>query len=527
MPTLYTSLIGKEVRRITFSLHKDGKYYLVYSVIEELLPDMQDFNMDYSRLFHTAENGFVVERASSSPKSGREGKIYFSIDRFTVTREFLDNPMENYILNDGCGTMVICDGKYIRTSQWIEDKSGVPDMLKCFPRRQDSRSVTVWTDQSRAMQSAIMDHETLRQQYARVSTDCYGVDLSLFPEFIGNINIIRYNPYFRRIDWSISTEPPGIYATLSQRKDSGILNVEFINKTRQGQFEYCVSRKLDLSARYHFFELPDTPDSLTVLIKDASGNLIYAASDMVFIRSFSLRTQIINKSVTVHHRDGSSDTVNKYGSHITDNISAGTPRQNDVTLSSPTQAFRLLEESLDFAFFNGSKDRTENELNRNRAKAFVKKIIARASRRCYIADPYFNLDDLSRFVFTMPQSDVTVRIISAMEFLASKYTDKKTAVTHKQEAKDISTNLKAYTDKVGGNIRFRLLKGTCPLHDRYIVADDSVWLMGTSFNEIGKRACTIIKLPKASCRAIINMLESWWTDSSLTVSVEEYADNHR
>ena len=77
MPTLYTSLIGKEVRRITFSLHKDGKYYLVYSVIEELLPDMQDFNMDYSRLFHTAENGFVVERHPKS-QDAKEKSIFLS-----------------------------------------------------------------------------------------------------------------------------------------------------------------------------------------------------------------------------------------------------------------------------------------------------------------------------------------------------------------------------------------------------------------------------------------------------------------
>ena len=40
------NLIGKEARRVTFRIQSDNNYYMLFSVIELLQPDMQDFN-DY------------------------------------------------------------------------------------------------------------------------------------------------------------------------------------------------------------------------------------------------------------------------------------------------------------------------------------------------------------------------------------------------------------------------------------------------------------------------------------------------
>lgn len=42
MESLLT-LIGKEARRVTFSIQSGTNYYMLFSVIELLQPDMQDF----------------------------------------------------------------------------------------------------------------------------------------------------------------------------------------------------------------------------------------------------------------------------------------------------------------------------------------------------------------------------------------------------------------------------------------------------------------------------------------------------
>lgn len=71
----------------------------------------------------------------------------------------------------------------------------------------------------------------------------------------------------------------------------------------------------------------------------------------------------------------------------------------------------------------------------------------------------------------------------------------------------------------------RLLTGKSSLHDRFIIADDQVWLLGSSFNELGVRATTITKVPTVSCRGFYALAEKWWSDDKETISLTEYERN--
>ena len=57
------NLIGKKARRVTFSIQSDNNYYMLFSVIELLQPDMQDFN-DYR-----GEGGKYINRSETSNSS--------------------------------------------------------------------------------------------------------------------------------------------------------------------------------------------------------------------------------------------------------------------------------------------------------------------------------------------------------------------------------------------------------------------------------------------------------------------------
>lgn len=512
------NLIGHELRRVSFTLFMDEKYYLLFSVIEELLPDMQDYeDPRFSK--------FVCLRAKHS-KKGSKDKVYFSVDRFVLTQDFLDCPSKNFVLNDVHKTRVICSDSMKLSpdsmeNYWVDDSFKESHLSKCLPRRKESRFLNAWIDTSHALQEVVTQDSDFMKQYAQLSTDEYGVNLAEYPEFIGNIYLVRYNPYFRSLRCSLSVSPPGLYVSLQPRIPNKQLAVQFVNRNFSGLFEYTVDGVLDTSRSDFFFNLPDVPESVNVLVKDEKGRLLYGASDMSFVTTFPVSVGIESKKVKLTHEDGSSETVSKF---VTDNFTVGSRKQKVMSTISTTQAFKILEESLEFTFFNGSTDTVEKERNRERAAEYIKRILARASKTCMIADPYFNLNDLSHFVYTMPQTDLEIRILGATEFLTSKYEDKKTAQEHKKEALRIDKSLKDFHSKVKGEeILFRLLRGKCPLHDRYIVADGMVWLLGTSFNEIGSRACTIVKLPHDTCRHITALLDSWWSDADKSISVEEYA----
>lgn len=514
-----SSLIGKEVRRVTFTLKRGDSYILVFSVIEEVLPFMQDYD-DYK-----ADGGFFIQRARGSVGKSKD-KIYFTIDFFTVTKDFLDNPAKNFILSNQEKTRIACIGKYSPSPLapdrvWITDSHKSSDLLKCLPRREGSIYLKAWTDSSFSIGAEITASDKFMSMYSQVSTDHYGVDLSEYPDFIGNIYLLRYNPYYRKIHWSVSDNPPGIYASVIPSGYTGHITAEITNKSQSGLFGYETTADLDLSRLNHFIPLPYIPDSLDIHIKDNAGNLIEASDGITFIRKIGVGMQVASSTISITHRDGHKDSAVKYCS---EDFSVGEgEQQTDVLLQSNEQVFKMLENSLEFAFFNGSKIEAERQANKARAAAFIGRVLSRASRKCMIADPYFNLDDLSRYVYRMPQLDIAVRVLGSAEFLSDKTDDKKNKKNREKEARAITASISAMKKKYPGmDIQFRLLTGKSPLHDRYIVADDDVWLLGSSLNEIGRRACTIIKLPKASARTIIAQLDSWWSDDVLTQPVENY-----
>ena len=80
-----------------------------------------------------------------------------------------------------------------------------------------------------------------------------------------------------------------------------------------------------------------------------------------------------------------------------------------------------------------------------------------------------------------------------------------------QDAKKMSAAIEDY-NKIEqiSSISCKVLKGEESLHDRYIIADDVVWLLGTSLNNIGEKISTIIKIPSYATKNIIQRIRNLW-----------------
>lgn len=67
----------------------------------------------------------------------------------------------------------------------------------------------------------------------------------------------------------------------------------------------------------------------------------------------------------------------------------------------------------------------------------------------------------------------------------------------------------------------RILRGSpSPLHDRFIVVDDRVYLLGSSLNEFGNRTTTIIKVPAPD--ELIRQAQTWWEDEEHCPAISDY-----
>jgi phosphatidylserine/phosphatidylglycerophosphate/cardiolipin synthase-like enzyme len=255
---------------------------------------------------------------------------------------------------------------------------------------------------------------------------------------------------------------------------------------------------------------------MSVKVLDPENRRLYYNDELVFIRSIQTRMNVKSKDVNIvtpNNGNRSSEVVEKFSS---EKFSIGKERDVAAELGETTtqNAYRILEDALEFILIDGDKSK-KNE-NIHKAKEVVKKIISRATTRCIICDPYFNLNDLTEFVFTMPQLDVDVRVMSSKAYIG------KNAEEAKYNSLQINNEITNFNNRVGTKIGFRLLTGSSPLHDRFIIVDDDVWMLGSSFNEFGNRTTTISKVPKESCRQIYGMAESWWTSDEYTISLEGY-----
>jgi hypothetical protein len=69
-------------------------------------------------------------------------------------------------------------------------------------------------------------------------------------------------------------------------------------------------------------------------------------------------------------------------------------------------------------------------------------------------------------------------------------------------------------------IECRVLRGNkSPLHDRFLVIDDEVYLLGSSLNEFGSRTTTISRVPAPG--EMIKQAETWWADNEICPPIEE------
>ena len=166
------------------------------------------------------------------------------------------------------------------------------------------------------------------------------------------------------------------------------------------------------------------------------------------------------------------------------------------------------KESLKFVFFDGEQRRIEE--NMAEAKECVRKMLNRGNEICYICDPYFNVDDFVNYVFFVTNLGVDIRIINCKDALSDN------AAESLKRRTELAQKIDEYNKLMGREIvKARTMKGQ-GFHDRFVFADETGWLMGSSFSEFGHRTTTITQIPDTNKKQILAQIKAWWGDDNKT-----------
>jgi len=384
-----------------------------------------------------------------------------------------------------------------------------------LPKRQTA--FRVWTKIDR--QKNWLDAFTLKQReklFAKggLLTKRYlGFDISILHEHGGNIYLCGCNPYLRRFNNSLLDLNQELLVSCQERAGKSIIGKKLVlEDVREGNT--CFSLELTVSQLRQRIQLPHFPDMLHTKLYDHHGHLIENQAGRWTNFNIQLKMQTSQLNLTV--KEGVVKKKLKIPRYSSERpIEVG---HFDHSLTSYLKGKQLLrqraelEKNGQFIFFPG------NPQDKERARSAVAELLNKASKACMLLDPYFGAPDLY-YAYLIQNTSLPIQIISSASFLKSK-SDGPSGRKMKQAfllRRSLAKYKRALPHQI---IEVKVLPGgKSPLHDRYIVIDENVYLLGSSFNEFGSRATTLIKVPDPS--PMITQAMNWWKDTK-TKSLDDY-----
>lgn len=391
-----------------------------------------------------------------------------------------------------------------------------------------------------------MDKDWLRpfddkfyRKLSSISQQYLGYDLSKFREHIGNIYLFGCNPILRNWETSLLDHNRDLLLRFRERNGKTITGYRVILEEHRAK-NPGFYLDLPITSLNQRVALPYFPDELFAKIIDPNGALI----DFNVGRWVNFAIDLFAQGLTVNYKIKSNDGEEVHS--VPKKEKAQTLKIGNYDLTAAyylenaqhARRFENLAKSKEFIFFPKHQDSAD------KAKQIIRELLNMARRRCMILDPYFAAGDLI-FAFQIENVSFPVQIISSADFLTSspketndigkrgptflqciremfrkrKEIKQKTYLEFLQEALEDSKRQLPQQ-----KIECRVLRGKkSPLHDRFIIIDDDAYLLGSSLNEFGSRATTMIKIPDP--KEMIEQAERWWADNKACPLIEDYFTN--
>jgi hypothetical protein len=140
-----------------------------------------------------------------------------------------------------------------------------------------------------------------------------------------------------------------------------------------------------------------------------------------------------------------------------------------------------------------SQDQRWFQDQRDEARALLRSLLAGARREVLVIDPYFGATELAAFTLAVARHDIPIRILTAAETLKAPVDDG-SEMERGDQLLDLLQQLRQRDDM--NTFEIRVMRGSRPaVHDRFLVVDDRIWLLGSSLNEFGSRGTMLLALP--------------------------------
>ena len=488
---------------ITFD-KTDGSHIHVFSVFEQMMPDMQDAEDVGNRVL-------LPDNKRPSGFSATKDNLTFHARILPDTTQWNDvvsNPM-SFIDVDSNNVQYHADADMLAVECDVPSlfnfiRTPATTLLAILPYRACGGRISRYFDQKRKVWEEVSVTAHLRKQLQFLSKKYLGYDLTQYPEHVGNVHLIRWNPLFRDVDCWTDLNTGKIHLHFLYYNNSRpdiVVRASGINQAKALLFDQELCKVG--GEKYIDVQLPTIPKLITLHFYDADGFLWMECTTtgrplqwMGRLMMVGQPTKIKTKSKSGKERiiETQKGEMESFGLNCVDSTPSFLKEEIEH------QRFISDEGGLQFLFFDG--DQNHKQRNERRATRIVRDILKKESKTCFICDPYFDYYAFDKFIWPLEDIGMEVHIVNCKEFL--EYEDK------------LKNTINSYHQHIKREqVKCHVVWGKGMVHDRFILLDNDGWLIGSSFNEFGNRASTIVKMPNSAFVTISNRVKSWIKDSSI------------
>ena len=279
------------------------------------------------------------------------------------------------------------------------------------------------------------------------------------------------------------TDADEVRITFTPRKDRSLkdISVRYCEKTITGT---TIGYSSNVVNNFCTIPLIGKEDKFSFEFKDSEYGFIDYTNRASFILGFQLDVIVAAREKRIQFGNN-INTVTEY-EKVTEISTANTTSADECDESIDADAIPLQEkmtreEWKRRKYYEGQRYGQKIFQDHEEAKYCIKEIIHNAKNKLILVDPYITINDFFEYALEGTRRGLEVILLTGKDDFK------------KNQTPELLERVKNLAGQE--NIRILGMTGRPKIHDRFIMVDDDIWLIGGSLNFIGKRLSVMLKSP--------------------------------
>lgn len=316
------------------------------------------------------------------------------------------------------------------------------------------------------------------------------LDLVSRSVLLGSCHLRLPNPVYRRIHPRVSSNWRSVNFDVQPYPNQSLddLELTFWNQRAWGATSV---RRTALQPGINLLGVPEGVEQVAHTVSCKKRGLLKQSETAGFIGSVNISMNLVSEERRVETPKGSY-TVGVVGH--SQPIQVGTPRSaNALTRLAADEAQQGMQKAWsETAFRWFDKDSVGGT-------QAIRDTIKSASRSVDLLDPYFGRSDLQQFALATTRHGLPFRVLTSADFCTSG-DDPELKIERGDALAKTLDSMRAQDSRL--NIEIKVMAGQkSPVHDRFLIVDGTVWVLGASLNEFGNRGSLLMKLPEPAAHS--------------------------